>query len=478
MNCAQIKERLVDFLYDEMPASERAQFDEHVRDCAECKAAVAAYQRTLGNARKALAGPLMQEPPARVHLAVMEAARAAAKKTPATARRPSTEDEPGFFARLWRTPWFLPACGAASVATVVFLVRVLKNPEVLPGQRPHIVDEQTLAEPAPAAPAALPPLTGSAQEEKAVPPERAAETKAASAPSGEPARQHKAARGAGMGAGKAEAPAAPALVKRKRDTWNSSLDGLDLKGSASGGGRADRFAEPPPARPMGEKKAVKSLDDLLGSVGKARSAEPPAGAPAQPPPAKADLLRDEDSFAAAPGSASAKKAAAQEMQAEKAKPKASVAARPSPAPVVATESVSAGAPAPASAPPHAPTRAAAPASTHAYASPPPSGAYPAEADEEGADLKQVKDADKRAPSLDESVKKADRLYAVQEWGAAAVAYRDLLNRFPSYKDAPKWRERMNQSLVAEQESRKANAAKAAKAAKAKGAADAYEGAKE
>ena len=68
----------------------------------------------------------------------------------------------------------------------------------------------------------------------------------------------------------------------------------------------------------------------------------------------------------------------------------------------------------------------------------------AKADYDVAKDKKVKSG----PSLDEGVRKAERLYASQDWSAAAAAYRDLLNRFPSYKDAPKWRDRMNESTAA------------------------------
>lgn len=74
-----------------------------------------------------------------------------------------------------------------------------------------------------------------------------------------------------------------------------------------------------------------------------------------------------------------------------------------------------------------------------------------------------KGAIKAGPALDESIRKADRLFTEQNWSAAAEAYRDLLRRYPTHKDAPKWRARMNQSLVAEQELRQAKTKKAAKA---------------
>jgi hypothetical protein len=81
---------------------------------------------------------------------------------------------------------------------------------------------------------------------------------------------------------------------------------------------------------------------------------------------------------------------------------------------------------------------------------------------EGAKDKKAgeKAGEKAGPSLDESVRKADRLFASQDWNAAATAYRDLLRRFPSHKDAPKWRDRMNESNVAYQRTLEAKRKKA------------------
>jgi hypothetical protein len=95
---------------------------------------------------------------------------------------------------------------------------------------------------------------------------------------------------------------------------------------------------------------------------------------------------------------------------------------------------------------------------------------PAESAAQPAERQQAREkapAGKGGPSLEESAKKADRLFADGAWSAAAAAYRDLLDRFPTYKDAPKWRERLNQSVVAMEAARKASDAKASKAAKAK-----------
>ena len=97
-----------------MPKAVRAEFADHLQACADCKATVGDYERMLGSARAALGGPLAQEPPARAHLAIMAAAQAAVKAAPANAKARPSADAPGFLARLWSTPWLLPAFGAAS----------------------------------------------------------------------------------------------------------------------------------------------------------------------------------------------------------------------------------------------------------------------------------------------------------------------------------------------------------------------------
>jgi anti-sigma factor RsiW len=454
MNCAQVQERLIDFLYGDLPAPARDLFAEHLQGCPACKAEVASYQRTLGSARIALGGPLNDEPPARVHLAVVEAAKAAAKTNPRVGR-----DELGFFARLWRTPWLLPAFGAASVATVVFLVRVLKNPEVLPGQHPHSIEERALSTPEPvAAPAAT-----LAPKPAAIP---AAEVKAKE----ESDRGRALAPARGMGKRAANDVPSPidtptVHAKGKKAISNDPLSGLNLGEGPSSSGGLGRFAEPPPLR-QAVSKSSGSLDDLLDEVREQprerespqRRAQPsmaPAGGKAdRNVSADQDRLDGMSEIMAAP----AKKAPRPEPVAEMAKPAVRSIAQPAGTPAAAA--ASSYAPVPAAAPSARPVRdyPAAQAAETAPSAPLPvvrhRGEKQAEktledsAQADGRFLakdKAAKGESKAGPTLDESVRKAERLYASQDWNAAAAAYSDLLNRFPSHKDAPKWRNRMNES---------------------------------
>jgi hypothetical protein len=470
MNCAQVKEQLVDYLYDELAAPARAAFAEHLRGCPGCSAEVASHQRTLGQARAALTGPLMQEPPARVYLAVMGAAKTKAK----SAHKAAASAEPGFFARLWRTPWLLPAFGAASIATAVFLVRVLKNPEALPGQKPHPVDEVAGV---PAKPVALPPPAAAPQAESQGESEERVEQKPAAAEAG-------------------RAQARPA-AKAKRGARSDALSGLDTKELGSGANVAGRFAQPPPPRPAGGK----SIDDLLSEARSERKAAAPKEDEQRAPMKKAaahdaeplslDALsgggRGEktvkktgkydpfgDGYAAPPPPAAPTAAPAPPRPSAVRAPAAppSPSARPKPS-SYAPSGAAASAPSPPSEPAAAqPVRVQRERIAET--------AKQEAADEADLDMlvkdKSGKGAD--GPSFDESVKKADRMFASGDWSAAAEAYRDLLRRYPSHKDAPKWRERMNQSMVAVEEARKASDAKASKAAKAKASSDAFDAVKE
>jgi hypothetical protein len=455
MNCAEVKDRLIDFLYDEMPPEARASLAEHLRGCPTCRKEVASLERTLGSARTALGGSLWQEPPARVHLAVMAAAKAAVEE-PAVVKPELTapREEPGFFARLWRTPWFLPAFGAASVAVAVFLVRVLENPEVLPGQHPHSIEERALApEPAPTPEPAIVPTAG--------------EAKVTGSASGAMRK------GAGRISARALAPMAPGEPKRK--PVNRPLAGRNQAESPAGGGGPSRFAVPPPPLPAPPARS-RPVDELQGALKNEESVHrriPPSAAPAGAKAARAG--GDENRLSGVMG-APAKREAWPAPATEMAKP----------ASHMRSEGAPAGAAVPSYAPAAEPTRdhaAPSAASAPAFAAPPPAprSAEEKQTTKEGAGAAEsdfdamAKDKEARAgraegPSAEQSERRADRLFASQDWSAAGEAYRDLLRRFPGHKHAPKWRARMNESLVAEEQ-------RQARTKKAKGSSDAVEGPK-
>jgi anti-sigma factor RsiW len=408
MMCAEVKERLVDFLYDELSPEACSAFAKHLDGCPACKAEVASFQKTLGNTRAALGGPLSQEPPMRVRLAVLEAAAQAARPsvaqgTPAPRARhatSATSDDDGFFTRLLRSPWFLPAFGAASVATVVFLVRVLKNPEVLPGQRPHSIEESSVEAPKPA----LEPVP--VDKAIAARPEGTIVNGKGSVAGSPPAEGSA---GLGMVAGKDRG--AVGVAKRKvhaelgRGTGQATLGTLGtlgLKDSSPVQGKdTRRFAEPPPSGPVPP------------------AAPEPANVAATARPVAA-------SQAAAPAASLAPAAGGGRVM----KPE-TVRSLDLDLDDVGNEMTQ---------------DLAQPARTKKVVERRREGVAAATA------LVASEKADRKVDSpLDDSVRKAERLFASQDWNAAADAYRDLLRRFPSHKDVPKWRDRMNASTVAYQQ---------------------------
>lgn len=461
MNCNDVKERLVDFLYEDMPTDVRAAFEEHLRGCPACKTNVASYRRTLANTRAALAGSLAQEPPVRIRKAVMEAATAAAsrKASPAGAFA-GKQTTLGFFARLWRAPWLLPAVGAASVATVVFLVRVLKNPEVLPGQRPQSNQELTEWPTAASSPIAAP-----AQGPEKTAPAAADDTEAKAASPAQPRDGNSGGKLHGEVRGKLALPKAQALAR-------GPLRASDLGGfapSSSGAVRADKQSPPEPAH------AKKKLDrDALSGDGegfremvKPGFAEPPPPRPLPGTGAEASgkPSRHEDTKLGRARALHVDDLREEARPHERERPPAPTALAPA---TPASAESEAPQPNPSRARRSGPA-AAAPAAPSPVASAKPGPAKNVEAapsaadralDEEGSDGSLAKR--QTGPSLADSLRRADRLFADQSWSAAADAYRDLLRRFPAHKDAGKWRARMDQSLVAQRAARQPPPAKASR----------------
>jgi hypothetical protein len=384
MNCTDIKDQLVDFLYDELSADARTAFAAHLHGCAACSAEVASFQATLGSARSALAGPLAQEPPPRIRLSAIAAATvAAARSEDQHAEVPAKLGKPGFFARLLRTPWLLPAFGAASVATAVFLVRVLKNPEVFPVP-PSQSTEEVAGQAA--KPVLAPAVEAPVAKEKAPRAIQMAETKKA-----EPAK-----RMVSRGARAASAKAAS----------------------------TERFAQPPSPQPAPESVLIRMKKNMqLDEAGAAPSAPARAMAPVRPMAKGA--VGDGLAGVAAPTNTAATTGADKRPRA--ASSHSSPSGAPSPAPAATLRPSS--------------RRAEAEQATDEAAP------YP---QEEGVAKDEVSKSLPKAdttPSLAESTRKADRLFANQEWNAAADAYRDLLRRFPNDKDAPRWRERLRTATI-------------------------------
>ena len=428
MKCSEVSSLLVDFLYDEMPAAERREFLAHVEGCASCSAEVKAMSSTLGHARAALRGPLAQDPPARVRARVLEAAQAvlAAKASdsakPRTARAPEPE---GFFARLWKKPWLVPALGAAGVATVVLLVRVIKNPQVIPDQKPAVTEALT-----------QPPAEPLGLHQAQPRPETESKPLAGLAPKqtqpNEPAAEFDHNRDAEPK--HAASAGRPHLATRARD--NPVTAGRKLARSAdelSGVG-----GEAPVLTPLGQATVGKGGgaasppyrkdEERLGAVAKVGPGTVAAGADstnrwAEPPPPRA---------AAAPVASAAAPAAAQPPPAKKAKTVANLGEMQQSAD---DEGISRSA---------GREKAQAPMR-------PPRVEHAAQA-ETPADKKA---ANKETLSFEERVRKAEKLFAEKKWAEAAAAFRALLAQAPSNPAAKTWRERVAAAELAQEQGRTA-----------------------
>jgi hypothetical protein len=427
MKCSEASSLLVDFLYDEMPADERREFLAHVDGCASCSAEVKAMSATLGHARAALRGPLAQDAPPRVRARVLEAAAAAAAaKTTDMARMPRVPQPDGFFARLWKTPWLVPALGAAGVATVVLLVRVIRNPQVIPDQRPAVTETLT-----------QPPAESLGLRPSQPRPETAPEPLAGLAP--KQTRKPDAEFDDGSQLKRAASAGKPHLATRVRD--NPALTGHKLARSVDelSGVRGEGTA----LTPLGQATVGKGGgatappyrkdEERLGAVAKAGPGTVAAGSDstnrwAEPPPPRA---------AAAPAASAAAPAAPAPAPAKKAKAVVDLDEMQKSA---ADEGISRSAEREeAKAPIRRPTVERA-------------------AQAEGAADKKA--APKTILSFEERVRKAEKLFAEKKWAEAATAFRALIAQAPSNPAAKTWRERV---AAADQAQEQARAAKARKA---------------
>lgn len=290
----QFQERLVDYLYGELSGDDLASFEASLASSEARRRELASMQKTLGLTRRALAGPLASEPPARVRSAVLQAAEAAARASAEegkehevarqaalaraeasalSAREPGSERPVGW-RRLWAwltEPWVFPALGVAS-AFVIWAVlerRDLNAPMPASAPEPMAQADREEAEPAaasegsyaqpPPAPKAAPGRAPGAPAEladkRASRPQRSA-SRASSDDFAEPAPAVRARGGGGpsdeaIGKGMASAGSAPV---RRRD--------VESKAPAKKSELADEAPLPPaasaPAAPvMAEREAAR-----------------------------------------------------------------------------------------------------------------------------------------------------------------------------------------------------------------------------
>jgi hypothetical protein len=398
MTCSDIKDRLVDYLYAELAPGDRQAFEAHLSGCPACRGEVDALGSTLARTR-AVVRTSLEEPPPRVHAAVLAQAAAHATAGVTVGRMAPPLESAGWLGRLlgWvRRPWILPAFAAASVMAVFVLARkVVVDPE-----RKLVATPELVQEPAPAAPPAL------------------------SAPA-EPAADHLAREEAG-----GAAPARRALPTRKR----------------ASGPRATAFAPPPQGwqqqKPRQEERAADEGDD------RAREATRRLDEARQPTMEVAPSVGG--------GAALGRGVADNETKrgwrdAEgTSRPKADL--KPAPTRPESPRPMRAAAPAP---PPPAEAPVAPPSASAAAARPqvaepePPAGRPKAKKATAPADRPAAPFASSSGSgsgstvSFADLLRRADRAFADRRWGEAAAAYRDLLRRYPDHRSAPSWKTRLS-----------------------------------
>jgi hypothetical protein len=410
MTCAEIKDRTIDYLYGELPAGARAAFEQHLAGCDSCRAEVGSLQGTLQQARAAVK-MTDEAPPARVRVAVLEAARAAAGAVPMAARvapvraRTASTEGPGFWEWL-RRPWLLPLAGAAAAVAIFVVAREQITKPTLVEQVPiaRSVEPSPSNEPsshaAPAAPSPAQPRLDEAEAPAAAP-------------------RHKA-------AAPARKPAVRASTRHEAADELQNARSADLK-----------YAPPPPPRPALQQDRDKAgfMDDALEGAAsgglrdvESRRAGGPGGAGTGYLGAgvkgEAAAEKKTVTLSNVPKRERAKAAAPAEMEPPPMRP----AAAPQ------KEAYNGRAPVPATTPPPAAASAPAPSSAE---------------EDRPATVKAKKD--RGGPETpDERVDKANRLFTAGRWDEAAAAYRELLRLYPEDKSVPLWKGRLRvceQALV-------------------------------
>ena len=64
MNCREFTEFLLEYLFGNLPAEERAEFDKHLAECPWCVAYLDSYQKTMQLEQAAFSTPQDAPPPA------------------------------------------------------------------------------------------------------------------------------------------------------------------------------------------------------------------------------------------------------------------------------------------------------------------------------------------------------------------------------------------------------------------------------
>jgi hypothetical protein len=289
----QFRERMIDYLYEELTGDDLRAFEAYLRESAEARRELSALQSTLRIAREGLVQGVAEEPPARVRGAVLAAAQAqvleaqrAARTTRAVATR---ADESSYWNRL-RASWLLPTLGVAVAAALVVFGKNIESP------KPSSEREVPSAASAPAesttsadAPAAPPPTaaeseasaraSGQLEAKQPAVRQRAPATRAARAPAkgfAVPPPAWAAKRKSELPTQpeprSAEAPARPSAAR------DDALDRLEERAA-----NRDKRAEKASASAQGAELDEPVANDALGASPAAAPASPAARAPAPAP---------------------------------------------------------------------------------------------------------------------------------------------------------------------------------------------------
>ena len=499
-NCEDVSARMMELLYGELAADERASVDAHVAGCARCRSELEGFEKTRAVARQVLG----EAPPARAHAAILKAAaaRVAAQAQPA-ARRAVAPERPSLWARL-RLRWALPTFATVG-AVAVFLIanRVFLNPERTLEKVHHEAPEAA----PPEAPALAPAAGGMAEPAAASEGAKASDSEAHLRQQLQAARERlaevqKSARSEGHGKKELEAPvemrggdqkpaaatgrvedyrrrgkdapgAAPATPPRasRRAIADNPLDGLLDSAPAAPTAPAvkekaerdrSRFAPPPP--PRGEPAAAPEARSADKAEAPKRKM-PAEAQPAAPPKGSLDDLLSAPSGGARAGGSvggleSGKNKGGGYGSGPTAQPAPVTTSSSAPTSRHAAPSPAIAPPAPAAAPPPPAAKARAKASDEAEEAP---AQAPAEADTKAEKKKKAGAA--RPYASETLAQRADRLFAEGRWAEAAEVYRELLQRDPRNEEAERWRRRLVAAESADSSEHNASVAERRAAAK-------------
>ena len=463
LSSEQFREQLVDYLYGELEGDSLREFEASLRASELCRRELEAMKETLRISREGVPSlrALDDAPPSRVNSAIMAAAAAQARELlaePGAVR--SRADEPraeagaprrGGAPSLWswlRTPWLLPTLGVAAAVSIVVLHKRVESPK-MPGYE-SASDVRSQAR----GPASTPRADEGSSVPAALPSAAAADPLArASGGARESASPLERQPGAAAGAGPHAEGAAPS--KSSAQTESDLPRAQAPRASTGDRGTRARMASPSAAS-AGVRSA--SADRLSAERADEALAAPPGGAAndqgapsngyAVPPPAWTGAAREE----------SAKKETSRERRASV----SSVPAQPPPASIAVSEereaapeqdkavgSLGASSAARAgggTAPAAKPARAR-PASSEPEPAVPPKAAARAPS-APADDARPVVAAEPATRAPDESVKRALEHANARRFSQAAVAYRELLARYPKDPRAPEWRKQLTAMMQA------------------------------